>query len=214
MSNEFKPCAGLRGVMPSSSNQYLSAAFSELSRQSQIYALPRPPTMQARHMTPCISSKALGRRSVRLHWFRTARRCEITSRCPRSRSRWCIGGTLDHLCAHQIDSAGQLPSFAAKEQLATGTRAGKIWHMATIPDRNEILDRLRTVLPDKVGIDPALLQMDARLADIGIDSFSLIELVFLAEEEFSVSIPFEGLAVKTVSDVLDVIHQRIAVAAT
>lgn len=86
--------------------------------------------------------------------------------------------------------------------------------MASVPDRTEILDRLRAIIPDKVGIDPTLLQVDARLADIGIDSFSLIELVFLAEEEFSVSIPFEGLEVKTVSDVLDVIQQRIAVATT
>ena len=85
--------------------------------------------------------------------------------------------------------------------------------MASIPDRTEILDRLRGIVPDKVGIDPALLQVNARLADIGIDSFSLIELVFLAEEEFSVSIPLEGLAVKTVSDVLDVIQERIAVTA-
>ena len=93
-----------------------------------------------------------------------------------------------------------------------GTPACKIDIMATIPDRTEILERLRTILPDKVGVDPALLQMDARLADIGIDSFTLIELVFLAEEEFSVSIPFEGLEVKTVGDVLDVIQQRIVVA--
>jgi len=86
--------------------------------------------------------------------------------------------------------------------------------MASIPDRTEILDRLRGIVPDKVGIDPALLQVNARLADIGIDSFSLIELVFLAEEEFSVSIPLEGLAVKTVNDVLDAIQERIAVSAT
>ena len=86
--------------------------------------------------------------------------------------------------------------------------------MNSVPNRIEILDRLRAVVPDKVGIDSALLQADARLSEIGIDSFSLIELVFLAEEEFSVSIPFEGLAVKTVSDVLDLIQQRIVVAAT
>ena len=86
--------------------------------------------------------------------------------------------------------------------------------MASIPDRTEILQRLRGIVPDKVGIDPSLLQVNARLADIGIDSFSLIELVFLAEEEFSVSIPLDGLAVKTVNDVLDVIQERIAVSAT
>ena len=82
------------------------------------------------------------------------------------------------------------------------------------PDRGEILQRLRGVIPEKVGIDPALLQPEANLLDIGIDSFSLIELVFLAEEEFKVQIPFEGLTIKTVSDVLDVIQQQIAAGRT
>ena len=79
------------------------------------------------------------------------------------------------------------------------------------PDRSEILHRLRAVVHEKVGVDPALLQPKADLLDIGIDSFSLIELVFLAEEEFKVDIPFEGLTVKTVSDVLDVIQRQIAI---
>jgi acyl carrier protein len=83
--------------------------------------------------------------------------------------------------------------------------------MDSIPNRAEILDRLLMVVPDKVGIDPGLMQIDAQLTDIGIDSFSLIELVFLAEEEFRVTIPLDGLEVKTVGDVVDVIQQRIAV---
>jgi len=82
--------------------------------------------------------------------------------------------------------------------------------MSPLPDRNAILHRLRAVVPEKVGVDPALLQPEAELSDIGIDSFSLIELVFLAEEEFKVSIPFDSLAVKTVGDVLDVIQRCIA----
>ena len=86
--------------------------------------------------------------------------------------------------------------------------------MCTAPDRNEILCRLRAVVPEKVGVDPMLLQPDAELAAIGIDSFSLIELVFLAEEEFHVSIPFDGLAVRTVSDVLDIIQRKIATTQT
>jgi acyl carrier protein len=86
--------------------------------------------------------------------------------------------------------------------------------MPFIPDRTEILERLRRVVPDKVDVDPARLVPDARLADIGVDSFALIELVFLAEEEFNIKIPLEGLTVKTVSDVLDVIGERLAVAAT
>jgi len=86
--------------------------------------------------------------------------------------------------------------------------------MVSVPDRLEVLERLRALGAEKLGIEPILLQAEAHLSDIGIDSFSLIELVFLAEEEFKVNIPFEGLVVKTVSDVLDVIQQRLEVAAT
>ena len=81
--------------------------------------------------------------------------------------------------------------------------------MYTAPDYNEILERLRRVVPEKVDVAPELLQPDAQLVDIGIDSFSLIELVFVAEEEFKVKIPFEGLKVKTVGDVIEVIERRI-----
>ena len=66
------------------------------------------------------------------------------------------------------------------------------------------------MVPGRVAVDPSSLEPQARLADIGIDSFSLIELVFLVEEEFRITIPMEGLAVETVSDVLDVIQKRVA----
>jgi acyl carrier protein len=81
--------------------------------------------------------------------------------------------------------------------------------MKPVIDHTEILERLRQVVPNKVAVDPELLVPEARLVDIGIDSFSLIELVFLAEEEFKIKIPVEGLDVKTVEDVLDVIAIRL-----
>ena len=84
--------------------------------------------------------------------------------------------------------------------------------MNALPDRSEILARLREIVPDRVPVDPLLLTPEARLADIGIDSFALIELVFLAEEEFRIRIPIEGLQVKTVADVLDVIERNFATA--
>lgn len=84
--------------------------------------------------------------------------------------------------------------------------------MSALPDRAAILARLKQVVPERVPVDPGLLTPDARLADIGIDSFALIELVFLAEEEFQIRIPIEGLQVKTVGDVLDVIERNFATA--
>ncbi len=77
-------------------------------------------------------------------------------------------------------------------------------------DRDAILERLRELAPERVDVDPAALTREASLADIGIDSFSLIELVFLAEEEFGITINVEGLEVITVGDVVDVIHKKVA----
>jgi len=81
-------------------------------------------------------------------------------------------------------------------------------------DRSIILQRLQMLAKEGVNVDPEVLTPDALLADIGIDSFSLIELVFLAEEEFKIKIPFEGLKVKTVGDVVNVIEQNVAAAAS
>jgi len=74
----------------------------------------------------------------------------------------------------------------------------------------DVLQRLKQIAHGKVPVDVSRFSPDARLADIGLDSFSLIELVFLAEEEFGIRIPVEGLSVKTVGDVLDVISRRIS----
>ena len=85
--------------------------------------------------------------------------------------------------------------------------------MTPTPSRTSILQRIKAIAAGKINVDPALIEPDATLSDIGIDSFSLIELVFLAEEEFHIKIPFEGLEVKTVDDVLDVVQRQIAVTA-
>ena len=83
--------------------------------------------------------------------------------------------------------------------------------LSSLPlQRSDILKRLKEVVSGKVPVDITRFSPEARLSDIGLDSFSLIELVFLAEEEFDIRIPVEGLTVNTVGDVLDVISQRIS----
>lgn len=82
--------------------------------------------------------------------------------------------------------------------------------MTLSPSRDAILARLREILPEKIDVDPTQLVPAAVLADIGIDSFALIELVFVAEEAYGIKIPMEGLKVRTVADVLDVVEERLA----
>jgi len=73
----------------------------------------------------------------------------------------------------------------------------------------QILRRLQRSIAGHILVDPERFVLDSKLSDIGVDSFSLVELVFLAEEEFAIKIPFDGLVVNTVRDVVDVIHREI-----
>ena len=80
--------------------------------------------------------------------------------------------------------------------------------------QNEILRCLKDLVSEKIGVDPELLIPGAVLADIGIDSYSLIELVFSVEEELSIRIPMDGVAVTTVDDVVSVIQKALATRAS
>lgn len=72
----------------------------------------------------------------------------------------------------------------------------------------QILTRLRGVLHGRIPVDPDKLALDSRLSDVGVDSFSLVELLFVAEEEFNIKIPFDGLNVDTVRDVVNLISRH------
>ena len=75
-----------------------------------------------------------------------------------------------------------------------------------------ILQRLKAIVVDRIDVNPESLQSNANLRDIGVDSFSMIELVFLAEEEFKIRIPLDEEMPETVAQVLDIIEARLRVA--
>jgi acyl carrier protein len=81
--------------------------------------------------------------------------------------------------------------------------------LSSAPNQSEILSRLQRAILGRVPVDPTLLSPTAKLTDIGIDSFSLIELIFLVEEEFGITINFDQFSVNTVGDVLEIIAGRI-----
>ena len=80
----------------------------------------------------------------------------------------------------------------------------------TVMDGPAILARLRELVAGRIAVDPVSLRLDAKLTDIGIDSFSLIELVFVAEEAFGIKIPMEDIRPTTVGDVVAVIERNLA----
>lgn len=58
----------------------------------------------------------------------------------------------------------------------------------------DVRDRVRAILADQALMDPAALGDDTALADIGLDSLALVEVIFAIEEAFDVHVPFNANA--------------------
>lgn len=52
----------------------------------------------------------------------------------------------------------------------------------------QVLEALAAALK----LDPSRFQADASLADVGVDSLGLVEAVFVIEERFDISMPFNA----------------------
>ncbi|TDN60420.1 acyl carrier protein [Halothiobacillus neapolitanus] len=69
----------------------------------------------------------------------------------------------------------------------------------------EAIQLIRDFLQERTQTDPALVTPDARLETLGIDSFTLLELIFEFEEKYGVSIPNDTQTPETVQDLLNLI---------
>jgi acyl carrier protein len=75
---------------------------------------------------------------------------------------------------------------------------------------NTTLPRLSALLVKDYKLDPAALDPDAPLADLGIDSLGVAELMFNIEDEFRVTIPGDPVALRTIGDVVAYIDNLVA----
>jgi acyl carrier protein len=75
-------------------------------------------------------------------------------------------------------------------------------------DREEILDKVKTVVVDQLNVEEDEVVEDASfIDDLGADSLGIVELVMALEEEFGVSIPDEDAeGIKTVGDAVSYIQ--------
>ena len=58
---------------------------------------------------------------------------------------------------------------------------------------DNIEDKVLELVREQVGIEPQDIFLSSKLEDLNLDSVAIVELVFLLEEKFEISIPFEGL---------------------
>ncbi|MDP3167687.1 MAG: phosphopantetheine-binding protein [Hydrogenophaga sp.] len=64
---------------------------------------------------------------------------------------------------------------------------------------------IRTFLTDRLGVEPDQIQPASLLADLGVDSLMLAELMFEAEDRLGIEIPSELSPPRTVSEMQMVI---------
>ncbi len=82
-------------------------------------------------------------------------------------------------------------------------------------DRAELQERVRKVFAENLSIAEDKVTPESRLReDLDADSLDLVEAVLALEEEFGLTIPEEEMEdVKTVGEAIDLVAQKLGVAA-
>ena len=82
--------------------------------------------------------------------------------------------------------------------------------MIRIVTRDEIAEKLVTIVRQEKNVPDELLQPATPLADAGIDSLDSLTILFAIEEQFRISIPDDrARAIKTFGDMIDVVQELV-----
>jgi acyl carrier protein len=78
-------------------------------------------------------------------------------------------------------------------------------------ETTEMEPRVRSVVALHLDVDPARLQLGARLGeDLCVDSLAAIEMAMVLEDEFDIALPEEVLGcVRTYGDVVTLVAERV-----
>lgn len=74
----------------------------------------------------------------------------------------------------------------------------------------ESIEFIRDFLKDRLNTDPETVVPDAVLAELGVDSLAMLELIFEFEDRYSIDIPDDATPPKTVGDLVTFVDGFIA----
>ena len=79
-------------------------------------------------------------------------------------------------------------------------------------DRQQVSERLTTVLVSELGLDADKINDGAHFEeDLDVDSLGVVELLMALEDEFDVKIPDdEAESIMTVGQAIDLVHGKLA----
>lgn len=69
---------------------------------------------------------------------------------------------------------------------------------------------IQEFLRDRLGADPAAVTAEAVLADLGVDSLMMLELMFEFEDHFDIKLPSDTRSPRTVGDLVALMDRLIA----
>jgi acyl carrier protein len=72
------------------------------------------------------------------------------------------------------------------------------------------LEEIRSLVHQKYGVDPATLDPQASLRGAGIDSLTLVEILFAIEDHFGVSIPERYNTIDTLAELAAAVEELSA----
>ena len=76
------------------------------------------------------------------------------------------------------------------------------------------LQTVQKLIASELDLDPAALDPNRPLQELGIDSLTVMECLFKIEDEFEISVSSSGLAVTTLQDIADMVDALVLAKAT
>ncbi|WP_068637166.1 acyl carrier protein [Thauera butanivorans] len=74
----------------------------------------------------------------------------------------------------------------------------------------ESIELIREFLKDRMAIDPEKVVPEAVLAELGVDSLSMLELIFEFEDRFKIDVPADSEPPKIVGEMVTLMDSLIA----
>ena len=68
---------------------------------------------------------------------------------------------------------------------------------------------LAEVLSEKYDVDPTTISPEATLTDLGLDSLTVVELLFDVEDEFEIEIPEERATFETLAEAAALVEELL-----
>lgn len=73
----------------------------------------------------------------------------------------------------------------------------------------DTLEIVKKMIADKLEINPASIELNSTLTDLGLDSLDTFDIIFDAEDKFGIKIPNDQVNVTTINDIVNLFDKLL-----